>query len=190
MARERKFSTQELLHATKQLVLQHGYEGFHFGLLAEQLEVSRSTLYKYYENKDELITALMLHEMERFLTELAEIQTLPGFEAQFDFLMDLIFKDTDIHQLVSMQGQIPAHTSTSMKANREKLDRMHLDMYAMLQQFVEAGFKEGKLRPDIPSSLVLGFIFQTIAIPNHQHVPQQEWMAAMKQIIRHGMFKI
>lgn len=188
MARERKFSTLELLQEAKQLVLQHGHDGFHFGLLAERMEVSRSTLYKYYDNKDELITDLMLHEMELFLRELAQIEERHGFDEQFDFLIELILRNAEIHQLLGMAAQLPKQSTDKVKANREKLDSLHLDMYAMLRHFVEAGFAEGKLKPHIPAGLVLGFIFQSIAIPNHQRIPQDEWVAALKHIIRHGMF--
>ena len=41
MARERKFSLEELFQTTKQLLLDYGYEGFTFSLLADQLEVAR-----------------------------------------------------------------------------------------------------------------------------------------------------
>src|SRR5690606_37079439 len=121
MARERKFSTLELSHEAKQMVLQHGYDGFHLGMLAERMEVSRSALYKYYDNKDELITDLMLHEMELFFEELARIEELDGFEAKFDFLIHLIFKDAEIHQLIGMAGQLSKQSTAKVKAGREKL---------------------------------------------------------------------
>ena len=75
MARERKFSTDDLFQASKQLLLQHGYEGFTFSLLADQFDVCRA-LYKYYENKEELITDFMIYEMGKFLFELKEIKTI------------------------------------------------------------------------------------------------------------------
>ena len=36
--------------------------------VAEKLDVARGTLYKYYDNKNELITDFMLHEMNLYLT--------------------------------------------------------------------------------------------------------------------------
>ena len=33
--------------------------------------------------------------------------------------------------------------------------------------FINLGKKDGKLKEDLPDGLILGFIFQTIAIPNH-----------------------
>lgn len=188
MARERKFSDTEVMQEAKRLLLQHGYEGFHFSLLAEQMGVSRGVLYKYYANKDELIMELMLQEMDIFLTELKQIEQVEGFEAQFHFLIDLIFKSAEIHQLIGVGGQVPQHSNENTASKKKQLDQLHLHMYSLLQSFVESGKEEGMLRRDIPDDLVLGFIFQTIAIPNHRGIPQTEWVASIKRIIRHGMF--
>ncbi len=80
MARESKFTIDELYTKTRSFFIHHGYDGFHFGLLAERLGVTRSALYKYYRNKDELITEFMLYEMERFLREVnyPPLTTLAG----------------------------------------------------------------------------------------------------------------
>ena len=51
MARESKFTTEELYNLTRSLLYDFGYDRFHFGLLAEQLGVTRSALYKYYGTK-------------------------------------------------------------------------------------------------------------------------------------------
>src|SRR4051794_34954948 len=102
MARERKFSTDDLFQAAKVLLLGHGYEGFTFSLLAEQLDISRGALYKYYDNKEELITDYMLYEMNLFLIELKEVELHKSFDAQLEFLLNLIFKNAAIPQLIEL----------------------------------------------------------------------------------------
>jgi len=188
LAREKKFSITELYQHTKELLLQNGYEGFTFSLLADRLEVSRGTLYKYYDNKDELITDFMLVEMEQFLIELQEIRQYQGFEAQFNFLLDHIFKHDDIHQLIRMSLPISPNASKKAKENKVKLDKNHLDMYAYLQSFIDLGREENKLKPHIPDALILGLIFQTIAIPNHFGISSVDWIRYIKEILKNGMF--
>ncbi|MFE8696610.1 TetR/AcrR family transcriptional regulator [Cytobacillus sp. FJAT-53684] len=188
MARERKFSIEELFTSTKELLLIHGYEGFTFSLLADRLNVSRGTLYKYYENKEELITDFMIAELKHFLTDLQKIEHCKGFEAQFDFLMNLIFDMPEVQQLIKIAVQIPVNISDKVKKNKEHLDKLHLDMYTHLQSFLYLGKVEKKLKAHIPDGLILGFIFQTIAIPNHFGIPHSEWVASIKEMISHGMF--
>jgi TetR/AcrR family transcriptional regulator, repressor of fatR-cypB operon len=187
LARERKFNTVELFHEAKQLLLDNGYDGFTFSHLAERMEVSRAALYKYYENKEELITDLMIYEMEEFLHELKEIEKLEGFEKQFDFLMDIIFKKTEIHHLIKAAVHVLARLDRS-NTNKERLEKLPLEMYTYLNSFILKGKKEGKLKSHIPDSLIIGFILQSVAIPNHFGIPHQEWLNSIKEIIRQGMF--
>lgn len=187
IARERKFTTDDLFRETGNMLLALGYEGFTISALAERLRVSRSALYKYYDNKDELISDFMIHEMNRFLAELREIGRLPDFESQFRYLLDLMFKRRTIHELLGSVRQIPRSSNAKVRANLERLDRLHLDMYACLGSFIAQGRREGKLRSRLPDDLVLGFIFQSIMIPNHANMPFGEWVAAIEDILRHGI---
>src|SRR6476620_4384580 len=107
MARDSKFTKIDLYASTKELLLQHGYAGFHFGLLAEKLKITRGALYKYFDNKDELITEFMDYEMEQFMLDLEKLKKHPHFEDQLNLLLDIIFKNSKIHQILSIIYQIP-----------------------------------------------------------------------------------
>lgn len=187
MPRERKFSLEELFKATKDLLLIHGYEGFTFSLLAEKLHVSRGTIYKYYENKDELISDYMIDDMNHFLNDLKVIEQYHGFIEQFDFLLNTILERKAINQMILIFAQIPTNTTERAKQNQEVLFQLHQDMYRYLQSFIELGRKEEKLKSNIPDSLILGFIFQSVSIPNHFEVPHAEWAQSIKEIIKDGM---
>ncbi|MED3622916.1 TetR/AcrR family transcriptional regulator [Neobacillus thermocopriae] len=188
MARERKFSTEDLFLATRQLLLIHGYEGFTVSLLADRLEVSRGTIYKYFENKEELITEYMISEMNEYLLKLDHMKKYESFEAQFDFLLNLIFSDTEITKLINIGRQIPANISERVAKNKEKLEALHLHMYDCLQSFIDLGRKEKKIKAQIPDPLILGFILHTITIPNHANIPKKQWIESIKEIIKNGMF--
>lgn len=189
MARERKFSTTELFQVTEQTLLEHGYEGFTIGILAEKLKVSRGAIYKYYENKEELIYDYMIAEMEIFLAKLREIEMQKGFLAQFDFLIDTIFAKTEIHTLIGITQYIPVHNNAKVKEKKAILDQFHMDMYIHLQKFIDLGRTEGILKEKLPVGLMLGFIFQAIAIPNHFGVSKSQWIDSIKEILGHGMFE-
>ncbi|HYK73134.1 MAG TPA: TetR/AcrR family transcriptional regulator [Pseudoneobacillus sp.] len=188
MARERKFSIEQLFQATRELVVQHGYEGFSFGPLANRLEVSRGTLYKYYENKEELISDFMIYEMNLFLVDLKEIDTHKGFKDQFDFLFTLMFSHSTVHQLLGLAQQLQTHANEKVKANIKQLEILHQVMYTQLKGFIQLGRGEKLLKPQLPDMLILGMIFQTIAIPNHFGIPKSEWVESIKEMICHGMF--
>ncbi|WP_163971507.1 TetR/AcrR family transcriptional regulator [Oceanobacillus halotolerans] len=79
------FRKRHFIKQQKKTLLQHGYEGFTFRSVPEQLDIARGTLYKYYGNKEALITEYMVYEMEKFLL------TLQQFKAYDSFLRQLIF---------------------------------------------------------------------------------------------------
>jgi TetR/AcrR family transcriptional regulator, repressor of fatR-cypB operon len=189
MARERKFSTDELFQATKLLLLKHGYEGFTFSLLADFLHVSRGAIYKYFENKEELISEYMLYEMNHFLEELKGIQGIEDFYDQLDFLIKIMFKNDQIQPLIEIGKQIPIHINDKVRGNIEKLGMLRIEMYYHLQGFVRQGKEEQKLNTSIPDSLILGYLFQSVAIPNHFGIPQTEWVHSIKEMICHGILK-
>lgn len=189
MARERKFTFVELFQYVKELLLIHGYDGFTFSILAEKLGVSRGTIYKYFDNKDELITEFMIHEFTEFLSELSNIASYKTFEEQFDFLMEKIYNRKNMNEFIEIGKLIEGKNNPKVKKNKEELEKLHLEMYHQLQSVIQLGKNEKIIKSDIPDSLILGFIFQSITIPNHFQVPKEEWDNHLKGLIKHGIFK-
>ncbi|WP_062353637.1 TetR/AcrR family transcriptional regulator [Bacillus kwashiorkori] len=187
MAREKKFTTKELFQETKQILLENGYDGFTFGILAERLEVSRGAIYKYFDNKDELIVEFMLQEMKNFLVDLNEITQCKNFHEKFNYLIDLIFQNANIHQIIAIGQRISNTRDKRITTKKKELDQLHIKMYHQLDEFIQLGKKTSKVKPSIPNALILGFIFQTIAIPNHFHISRDLWINSIKEIILDGI---
>lgn len=189
MGRERKFTDEELFNATKAMIINEGYETFTFSRLAAILNVSRGSIYKYYENKDELISEFLMYEMNRFLTEINALNKEGDFQTQFDLLIDFIFRHNTIHQVMEIINQIPSNTTKRVEGNKLKLGEYHVDMYKQFQGLIDLGREEKKIKSHLPTAVILGMIFQTIAIPNHFGIPKEEWIASIKEILCHGMFQ-
>lgn len=189
MGRERKFTDEQLFKETKQLIIQDGYEAFTFSKLASLLNVSRGSIYKYYENKDELISEFLMYEMNRFLNDFNELDKSVGFQSQFDLLIDFIFQQSNIHQVIEIIHQIPVNTTKRVEYNKSRLSEYYVDMYKQFQGFIDLGRKENTIKSHLPTAVLLGMIFQTIAIPNHFGIPQEQWVGSIKEILSHGMFE-
>lgn len=189
MTRERKFSTQEIFKATNSLLLRYGYEGFTFSLLAESLDVSRAAIYKYYTNKEELIIDYMVYEMTKMLNDLQKIDQSATFIAQLNELITLIFMYKDIHQILGMVHQFKESSSAIIMEKKEQLEKLHLDMYRYLEGLMIQGKKDKFLRETLSNDVILGCIFQSIAIPNHRGIPEQEWIQSIKDVVCYGIFE-
>jgi len=190
MTRERKFSTPEIFKATNSLLLRYGYEGFTFSLLAESLDVSRAAIYKYYPNKEELIIDYMVYEMTKMLIDLQKIDQSATFTAQLNELITLIFTYKDIHQILGMVHQFKESSSAVIMEKKKQLEKLHLDMYQYLEGLMVQGKKEKVLRDTLSNDVILGCIFQSIAIPNHRGIPENEWIQSIKDVVCYGIFEI
>ena len=190
MARERKFTDDELFKATKLLLIGDGYDAFTFSKLASVMEVSRGSIYKYYENKDELISEFLMYEMNRFLQQFNELDKSGDFRTHFSIVIDFIFEHSEIHQVLEIINQIPKKTSNRViSSNQKQLNVYHTDMYKQFQGLIEQGKREQVIKSHLSDAIMLGMIFQTIAIPNHFEIPRNEWIASIKEILSKGMFQ-
>ncbi|MEN1968093.1 TetR/AcrR family transcriptional regulator [Lentibacillus sp. N15] len=189
MARERKFSKNELFQYTKEILLSHGYEGFTFSILADRLDVARGTLYKYYQNKVELITDYILFELNQFLIKLKQINQYDTFDSQFEYLLTLMFTHSKIRHILITVNRLLGDENAHVKAKRKELRELHLEMYHHLQSFIQQGRQEGILKPSIPDELILSFILQSIEIPDQLALSQDEWVQSRKELLSYGMFQ-
>ncbi|SDN30456.1 transcriptional regulator, TetR family [Psychrobacillus sp. OK028] len=188
MARERKFTNPELFKATKLLLIGDGYDSFTFSKLASMMEVSRGSIYKYYENKDELISAFLVYEMNRFLQDFNELDKSGDFKTQLFLVIDFIFSHSEIHQILEIINQIPKKSNNPYLSNQTRLKTYYVEMYKQFQIIIEQGKKEKVIKNHLSNAIILGMIFQTIAIPNHFGIPQDQWIASIKEILSEGMF--
>lgn len=189
MARERKFTDDELFKATKLLLIGDGYDSFTFSKLASMMKVSRGSIYKYYENKDELISEFLMYEMNLFLQGFSELEKSGDFKAQLSLVIDFIFKHNEIHQILEIINQIPKKSSNRALSNQTQLNTYYIDLYKQFQGLIEQGKKEQVIKNHLSDTVILGMIFQTIAIPNHFGIPNDEWIDSIKEILSEGMFQ-
>lgn len=187
MGRNRKFSKFDLFKETNKLILMNGYEGFTISNLAENLSISRAAIYKYYPNKDELLMDFMIHEMTKFLDDLKKVDTTKPFMQQLEHLLTTIFRSKDLHQILGVSDIIPNNNNAVIIQKKEQLANMHRDMYHPLIQMVELGKVQHEIDNNTPNEIILGFIFQSINIPNYSQIDEKQFLQHVKRLILHGI---
>lgn len=188
MARERKFSTTDIFNETKQLLLENGYERYNIGQLAEKLNVSRAAIYKYYTNKDELIVDFMLHEMDRMIEEFNNVDATLVFDQQLNCVLNTIFESKDLHQILAFAHLIEAKENETIANKLQKLNMLHLEMYKPLMRLIKQGKEEALIHQDLPESVMISFIFQSINIPNHMNEPKENFLNSLRKLILNGLY--
>jgi AcrR family transcriptional regulator len=189
MGRDRKFNTVDLFLCTKKLIIQTGYEGFTIGQLAKQLNVTRSAIYKYYQNKDELLLDFMVEEMKNTLASFSSLSKSLPFLEKINLLLEKIFTYKDLHLILGIGDVIPTKGNPQLEAKKNQLSLMHHELYNPLIHVVQQGKTEGFIEMDIPNELLLGFIFQSINVPNHSGMNAEQALNFTKKLILNGIIK-
>lgn len=189
MGRDRKFNTVDLFLCTKKMIIQTGYEGFTIGQLAKQLNVTRAAIYKYYQNKDELLLDFMVEEMKNALASFSSLSKSLPFLEKINLLLQQIFTYKDLHMILGIQDVIPTKGNPQLEAKKEQLSHMHHELYKPLIHVVQQGKLEGYIAMDMPNELLLGFIFQSISIPNHSGMNAEQLLLFTKKLILNGILQ-
>ena len=189
LARERKFSTTEIFRETERLLLTVGYDGYTISLLAEALNVSRAAIYKYYTNKEELVVDFMLEHMTKMIQQFTAIDRTQSFTVQLDEVLNIVLESKDLHRIFSMAHVVDTKGKEDVVKKLARLTQLHEEMYTPLQAMVDRGKEEGLLKESIPNAVILAFIFQSIDLPNHMHIPEEQFVQAIKTLVCSGILK-
>ena len=191
MVREKKFSTEDIYLQTHDLLIKEGYEKFSFSLLANSLAVSRAAIYKYYTNKDELISDYLVGQMKQMMEEFHQINWSLDYSDRFDQLFELIFKYREAHLISNALPHDKMIISTEKQKQKETVSgEVHGQFFNYIQQFIQTGKTNGHIKKEIPDSLIVGIIFHSINIPDRSNLSSQERAYFIKMIIKNGVFDI
>jgi AcrR family transcriptional regulator len=188
MGRRQIFAKSELLEQAKQVLLEHGYDGFQLKLLSQRLVGARSTIYQYFANKDEIIAACMRHVMEDVLQQASQVDETDCMNALRQ-LLTIYLKESGFHQLVSYADRVNTKNSAAAAADLAFVEQAHSTLQEQLERLFLRARDEGLLNEAIPLPAAMGVFFNLIDTPNMMNVPVREWSDILFRIWLDGAGK-
>jgi AcrR family transcriptional regulator len=106
--REKQELRQAILAAAQELFLAHGYEGLSMRLVAEKIGYTPTTIYLYFEDKDDLLFAVMDEAYDRFTADLevayrSTDDPLQRLRSLADAYVHFALQSQGAYQLIFMQ---------------------------------------------------------------------------------------
>lgn len=187
MARKKKFNQRELYEATAQLMLEIGYDRFSFQLLADKLHVTRTALYKYYKNKDDLLNAYLNNSLKEVLERLDNMDWSMDYKDKLQLLMDIVFDYADTHKISSMVPNQMWTKENEMDSSIQQSKAFHIQFFSFIQQLIEEGQHKGVLKKDIPPEIIIETIFHSINLPNRAGLPLDKRAFYIKRMLFEGI---
>src|SRR5262245_28831555 len=134
-----------ILDAAGEIFLEQGYEGFSMRRVAERIGYSATTIYRYYEDKDDLLFAVInegFSEFARQLTEAAEgvSNPLKRLEALWHAYIRFGLNNPVFYQMMFMQ-----RSDLLFESQREQTRPM-IESFDTLQKTVRAAMDAGVMR--------------------------------------------
>ncbi len=180
-----------ILDAAGELFLEQGYEGFSMRRVAERIGYSATTIYRYYEDKDDLLFAVVnegFSEFARQLTEAAEGASNPikRLEALGHAYVRFGLNNPVYYQMMFMQ-----RADLIFESQREQTRPM-IESFDLLQKAVKAAMDAGVMkRGDVETysrviwSTVHGVTALALANPKRftHEIVEKNTRLALKMII-------
>lgn len=146
-----------IMDAVNRLLAEKGYDLMTMDEVAAEVGISKASLYKHFESKDELAAASMTRLLDRALSVMAELPAdLPGIER----LRAVVRWSVEVH----LKGEMPLLPSTrsnirqALIASQPYLERLER-VTALLAGWIAQAQDAGQLSSDLPGEVILYTIF-------------------------------
>ncbi|WP_187370286.1 TetR/AcrR family transcriptional regulator [Bacillus massilioanorexius] len=170
---------------TEKLLLEKGYNSFHFRLLAERLEVGRSTIYEYYANKEELIIAYIHSFAFERVEECKKVLQISNIKEKFKEFLRIFLKYSHVQQVIIVLTQIEEELKESERTKPVRELSRQIYLYSL--ELINEAKEKGLIRKNVNEILISHMMFNLIQIPNFQKQTEEERLTEMLDLILHGV---
>lgn len=174
--RLREETEQTLLEAAEQLFAEQGVGGTRIEDISKRAGVAVGTLYNYFEDREELLAALMARrrtELVKMLDEVSEAARSKPWQEEFDAFLRATLTFLERHRRffsLLVQGEVTAPRHAAEKTSGSGLD----DIHACAERLVRRGVAEGVLKPEFAAlypALLLGMLRSAIVHDRYTDSP-------------------
>lgn len=149
VARKRSQRIDAILNVAAQVVSEHGYHNTSLEMVADRVDLTKASLYHYFDSKDDLFSACFQAVAEKTIARLAAVAN--AAPTPLDALRDLILEqleifvhdDPDMARLFLQYQDWPE----SMREEQRHWRRLHEQIFVTV---VEEGVASGQLHPRDP----------------------------------------
>lgn len=159
MEKEKQLS-EMILEKAKEMYLTLGFKGVTLDDIAQEMSISKKTIYQYYANKNELVEAVGTQLMQIIFDEIQKIATsgCNAIEELFEIRKYLRRTLEDKYKLAAYQ-LTKFFPEISQKMHMRQFERMK----ASVTNNLEKGIREGLYRPNIDLEFVSRIYFTGIS---------------------------
>jgi TetR/AcrR family transcriptional regulator len=147
---------QETLDTVARLLTERGYANLNMDELAEEVGISKPTLYQYFNSKEELIAQATVRTFEKLEAQISEQSEKSPLDQLEHFLR---FTLKARHENRNAVGQVDQELMRSiLQRHPHVIDHLRT-MKARLGQVVKKAQQQGQIDPSLPAWVVVNSMF-------------------------------
>ncbi len=181
-----------LLEAGEQIFAEQGVLGTRVEDISKRAGVAVGTLYNYFEDREQLLAALMVRrraELVKTLDEVSQQARGKPWHEEFEAFLRATLTYLEKHRrffAIQIQSELLTPRRPDGAANGSGLD----DLYALMEQLVRRGVTKGVLKPafaNLYPALLLGMLRS--AIVHDRYTSRPGPLLALLEPFRHFFLK-
>ena len=154
---------KDILRTAARLIRDHGYMNLNMDTLAEEVGISKPTLYQHFKGKDDMVLQTMLHTMRDMV---AYMQDLPG-ERAIDKLENIMRYMLESHSdPEGLSFAIVQDSATVLRYLMDGTPEMQTIQRQVGEQvytLIDAARAEGDIHADISNIVVMSVMFASLS---------------------------
>ena len=175
--KELEIRREDIIDAAEKLFFSNGYENVSMNDIAEEAEMARGTLYKYFMNKDDIYAAIAIRAAEMIGEKFGELlnKDQTGIEKMrgiCEFYYDFYKKYPGYYNAYYHSGMFQIKGSPTL----EKLKKIRNKSFHAAVEAVKEGIKEGSLRKGLDPVVTTLFMLATANNINNINPVTQMYM--------------
>jgi len=148
--RERDERRTLILQKAKTLILERGISSLTMQDIAVASELSKATLYIYFENKDAILTVILEESVNAFVDFAKsripdDVPGIGALQALWECYLDLLAESQDLLVLTGIKNYIDPEFPFGDRGNSENLARSTQALVDLLAQLLRRGMADGSV---------------------------------------------
>ena len=164
---------QETLDVAQRLLMERGYANFNMDELADEVGISKPTLYQYFNSKDDLAAQAVVRMFEKMEAQISGLSEKSPFEQLEHFLRSMLQARS---QKIYLMAPADVEFMRSLVEHHPHVSKQLLAIRNKLEQIVRKAQALGEIDPSFPSWVVVNAVFSLQAVihnPLAKHEPQR-----------------
>ncbi len=179
---------EETLDVALRLLTERGYANFNMDELADEVGISKPTLYQYFNSKDELLSQVMIRMYEKMEAHFSLNEEYSPLEQLENFLRKML---TTRYQGRSVSGIGDIEVMRNVMRNNPLILERLSQTKDKLAQIVRMGQEQGEIDPLLPAWVIVNSMFSIQRVIHNPFFdkaadqrPDAEVLAAIESVIR------